>query len=98
MSNTYTAGSLVRVTASFFNALTQSNADPSTVTLKVSTNRGTTSTYIYGQSAVGRDGVGLYHFDIDTTNLPGNWNYEWIGTGAIQAIDSAWFVVNAAPL
>lgn len=63
------------------------------MTLKVRDGTGANST-----PAAVKDGVGLYHFDLDTTGKPGIWTYEWIGTGAVQAITPNKFEVQNPPL
>jgi uncharacterized protein YfaS (alpha-2-macroglobulin family) len=67
--------------------------DPTTVTLKVLDPTGvvTTPTPVH-------DSTGFYHYDLDTTGKTGLWTYEWIGTGAVQAIAANQFNVKTAPI
>jgi hypothetical protein len=99
--NVYISGSLVRTTATFVN-ISGANTDPSTVTLKIKQDAGTTNSYAYGSSAVTKDTTGIYHYDIDTTGWTGNndtlYTLEWIGTGTVQAISTDAFEVSKAPL
>lgn len=44
------------------------------------------------------DSTGFYHYDVDTTGKPGLYTYEWIGTGAVQAIAANQFIVKGAPI
>ena len=67
--------------------------DPATVTITIRDATGAIT-----NPAPVKDGVGLYHYDIDTTGKPGIWTYEWKGSGGIQAIAANQFTVVAALL
>lgn len=108
MNNTYLAGSLVRVATYVgdiaspvggFRDDTGTLADPTTVTLKYRPGvSAMVVTVIYPAEPIVRDEAGLYHADLDTTGEPTDtWTYEWIGTGAVQAIADNTFQVQAAP-
>lgn len=103
-NNTYIAGSLVRV-ATYIGSLSSPAggfrdangvlADPTTVVLKY--RPGVSASPITVSSPI-RDGVGLYHYDLDTTGFPTDvWTYYWDGTGAVQAIDENSFSVRGLP-
>jgi hypothetical protein len=97
--NIYMAGALVTVSASFIDNETSALADPTTVTLSTCVNRGVPTVYTYGTGdEIVRTAVGEYTANLDTTAKPGKWTYEWIGTGAVQAIDADWFDVEPAPI
>ena len=108
MNNTYLAGSLVRVAtyagdiispAGGFRDANGNLADPTTVMLKYRPGvSASVVTVTYPAAPVIRDGQGLYHADLDTTGAQTDtWTYEWIGTGAVQAIADGTFKVQAAP-
>jgi hypothetical protein len=101
MVNSYYTGALVRVatytgpsispTGGFMD-VNGNLADPTVITLKYKPgSAASTITVIYPTAPIVKDGVGLYHADLDTTGLLpvgmalDEWTYEWIGTGAIQA-------------
>jgi hypothetical protein len=104
-NNSYTIGDVVMVSTGangFVDTLTGDPADPSVITLKVGVPGvpSTLTTYTYGVgSVIVRTGIGQYYADIDTTLFQvGNYTYEWIGTGGVQAIDDNWFSVTAPAL
>jgi hypothetical protein len=102
--NSYLAGALVEVNVQFIDQITQTNADPSVITLSVGINNASSSVSTYtsgtlaGPYTIVKDGVGLYHANLDTTSKPGNWWYEWSGTGTVQAISAAGFTVTKPPV
>lgn len=92
---TYDLGDLVRCSAVFKNAA-GTNTDPTTVTAKVKTPTGVTTTYVYGTDvALVRDSAGNYHVDITTTEA-GTWSYRFVGTGAVVQADETVFYVEAS--
>jgi hypothetical protein len=95
----YLSGSLVRETGSFFD-ITGAPADPTAISLLYAVNGGATTTLTYAASQIIKDSVGVYHHDFDTTGIAVDSVYvlEWIGTGAVQAINTDTFSVNPAPL
>ena len=108
MTNTYLAGTLVRVatwtgipnapTGGFRDAY-GNFIDPTSVILKY--RPGALASVIiidYPSPPIIRDGQGLYHADLDTTGFPtDSWTYQWVGTGVGQAPADAVFNVRAAP-
>ncbi len=58
-------------------------ADPSALSLAVRTPAGVTTTYVYGASAIVKDAVGSYHYDLLFTEA-GAWVYEWRSTNPTQ--------------
>lgn len=69
-------------------------ADPTTVTLKVRDPNGTETPYVFGSSAIVKDSVGKYHFDLGPLLTAGRWFYRWIGAGAIVAAAEGSFAVT----
>jgi hypothetical protein len=100
----YMAGQGVRVSVAF----TDSNGnavDPTTVTLKFAAPDGTSgpnnaaSPWTYGGAgSIVKDSTGNYHAVLDTTGKPGEWTYEWIGSGSVLAPAAANFYVAPLPL
>src|SRR5712691_1079229 len=98
MANTYVSGTLIRlsnwtgtvaVPIDGYRDASGNLADPTTVTLKYRPgNAAATVTVIYPSSPLIKDNVGLYHADIDSSGQVvdlDEWEYEFIGTGAIIA-------------
>jgi hypothetical protein len=70
--------------------------DPTTVRLKYKAPGAAVVIFTFGTGEIIKDGVGLYHYDADTTALVGVWSYEWLSPN--QAIKPSSFQVLAAPL
>lgn len=78
-------------------------ADPVTVTLKWRTPDAVVHTATYPAAPVVKSptqqsvSAGLYQADLDTTGLPGTWQYEWVAPQGdpVQSIQPASFVVQA---
>jgi hypothetical protein len=91
MSNSYVAGTVVRLSnGTGFQDANGALGDPTTVQLKYQLSGGAVVTKVYGTDPVVRDGVGLYHFDLDTTAMNGVLEYEWLAPAGstFQAIQS----------
>jgi hypothetical protein len=93
----YMAGSLITSTATFVSTETGENSDPTTVVVKVK-QEGTTSSYTYPNAFITKVSTGVYSCEIDTTSNAGPGTVEWIGTGAVQAINATSWFTTAAPL
>jgi hypothetical protein len=59
--------------------------DPATVTLTVTPPSGTATAYTYAASQITRTATGKYRKDI-SCDEPGEWSYEWVGTGAASDV------------
>ena len=92
------AGTLVTSTATFASTETGQVADPTTVTLKYRPPGGATQTVTYPNALITRVSTGVYSAELDSTGLPGPWTAEWIGTGAVQAIESDTWTIGPAAL
>ena len=103
--NSYPAGTLVRVatyTGTVLNPVggfrdsSGALADPVIVTLAYRTSQtGLFTTVTYPAPPLARDGVGLYHADLDTTGGGGHvWTYVLDGIGGVQAIAGNSFIVR----
>ena len=93
----YMAGSLITSTATFTSTETGEPADPDTITVKIA-QRGSLASYTYPDSFITRSATGVYSCEIDTTGQSGPGVVEWIGTGAVQAINAASWITCPAPL
>lgn len=57
-------------------------SDAAVLTLEVKDPNAIRTSYVFGSSAIVRDGVGLYHYDLDL--LVGGarpWAYHWVASG-----------------
>lgn len=86
----YTAGTLIRLTAYFVNAVTNVYADPTVVTAKIKLPD---KTILDLTSSVVKSSVGNYYVDY-TPEVVGLFEYEWIGTGAVKVASVNQFNVN----
>lgn len=105
MPNTYFAGSLVEVATYTGSSISPAGgfrdeagdlADPTVIELEYrqGTN-GTLTTVTYPDARIIKDGTGLYRSRLDTTGSPEEpWEYAWVGTGAVQAVASNFFIVR----
>ena len=83
----YKVGTTKRLSVVFKSVVDDTTpADPTAVTLLIQApdNAQTTYTYLTDVELV-RDGVGLYHFDLDFTHI-GAYFFRWTGTGAVQYV------------
>ena len=92
------AGTLMTSTVTFASEQTGQAADPTTVTLKYLPPGGSVQTVVYPATGITRVSAGVYSAELDTTGLPGDWTVEWIGTGAVQAIEDGSFPIAQAAL
>lgn len=74
---------LVRVSVAFTDPSNGNPVDPSVVTLYYRWPGGQEQTITNAT----RDGVGLYHYDINV-QAPGVWLYRWEGSGTVEAATS----------
>ena len=97
--NTYVAGSLVQVSANFYNSASVAT-DPTVVTLQIGRPGSEPTTYTYGSGAtIVRTGTGTYYANIDTTTFQqAQWTYLWQGTGTCQTVGYSVFAVTTWPI
>lgn len=104
--NVHNLGDLVTVTNSgddsepvahaFTDESTGVAIDPDAVSITIKAPDGTVTSYVYGTDIeVVRDGVGLYHMDVDA-NQAGTWFYRFESTGVGQAAEERRFIVREA--
>lgn len=73
-------------------------ADPTTLTLKVTTPALVETTYTYGvHAALVRDGKGKYHLNQVVSAL-GNWKWRWTGVGVVNFVLDGNVVVHPVPV
>ena len=83
---TYLEGSPVRVQATF--AVSGTNTDPTTITLRVEDPDGNVAVYTYALGQVTRSATGVYYKDLGPSILDddGTWVYRWEGTGTAAGV------------
>ena len=98
LPNPLFAGTAVTTTATFSvpgGAIT----DPSTIELRYKAGSAATVTWTYlGAGNIVRVSTGVYSAEIDTTGAAGQWQIEWVGTGACAAISVSTIDVESPPL
>jgi len=89
----YDVGDRVRFSATFKD-INGTAMDPTTITFKIKSPSGTTTTYVYGQNGeLVRTGTGTYRVDFDMTE-GGVWNYRWEGSGALVVAEEGQVTVK----
>jgi len=95
VSNSYTYGTLVRVSGAFTDDAGKA-LDPDAVECQLIAPTGTKTSYAYSavpDEGVVQDAPGRYHYDIDA-HIAGVWHYRWCSTGTGQAADEFHFKVQ----
>lgn len=94
-TSTISVGDLVRCVGTFKDA-NLAVVDPATVTFKYKDPSGNATTLVYGtDAALFREGVGVYHVDVNADES-GTWFYRFHSTGSAQAADESEFAVAAS--
>jgi hypothetical protein len=87
-------GTVIRFyTSQPFETVDGTPADPTEVIFAYQVGAGSVTQLKYagassGMNKVIRNSTGSYHVDVDTTDLPGNWQTTWVGLstdGSVQA-------------
>jgi hypothetical protein len=81
---TYYPGDAVTLQATF-TSIAGTNADPTTVALKVEDPGGTITTYTYADLDITKTAAGVFQYVLSLT-LAGRYWYRWAGTGSVQAV------------
>lgn len=78
LNNDYIIGDATRISLSIIDAATGDLVDPGGIALKLRTPAGIVTTHTYTPDAgiVVRDGVGLFHAELDL-NAHGRWYWRW---------------------
>ncbi len=93
MANIYDVGDISRVSSTFKNS-TGTPTDPTTITFKLLTPDGMTTTYVYATDAqLVKESTGVYHVDWSCTQA-GLHVYGFIGTGTVQTAEDSSFLVQ----
>ena len=94
----YLEGSTVRVQVTF--VVGGVNTDPTTVTLKVKSPAGVTTTYTYALSQVSKSATGVNSKDLGPSiiDAPGAWGYRWIGTGTAAGVAETSITILASQI
>ena len=96
-TNSYVQGALVTVSAVFVNSA-GTPIDPAIVKLNYNVDSNLETSLLYPTGGIIRDGVGTYHYTIDTTPLSGQYNYRWWSQGTGQASNKYHFIVETSAL
>jgi hypothetical protein len=89
--NVYNIGQKVRLQGIF--KVLGVNTDPTTITLKIKSPAGVSTTYTFALGTVTRSDTGIYYKDL-SINASGAWHYNWTGTGLVEAADETWLLVE----
>lgn len=94
----YDLGEPRRLSIVFTHIDTGQPTDPTTVTLRLTRPSGSVELQVYGESPsnVARSGDGAFYADITFDEI-GDWDYQWIGTGAVGVIEPGQFHVKGNP-
>ena len=84
-------GDTIRVSVLFTDIL-DAAADPTTVQLRIEEPDGTVTTFTLAAATVTRASLGNFHRDI-ALDSSGTWRYEFLGAGAVAAMDDGTFKV-----
>jgi hypothetical protein len=88
-------GNIIRVKATFKDEH-GAVQDPAVVTVYAKNPSASITPYVYGTDPeLKRASKGIYYIDIDTTALPGEWQFVWQSTGTYQAAGQTEFTVVA---
>jgi len=88
-------GALTKIT--FTNPGSPRPVDPTTVTLEILDGNGSLTTWVYQSTgSIVRMKQGLYLAEY-LLDVPGNWSFKWIGTGACAVPEVATFTVDPLP-
>lgn len=95
MPNSYDVGDLVRLRATFVSTDLVTTADPSTIIFRTLSPNAGIACYAFGVggASITRAGVGAYYKDI-TPNAEGQWAYNALATGGVQAVEENTFNVK----
>lgn len=95
--NMYQIDTQIQLNGKFYNVAANVPADPTTTTLYVEDPSGNVTEYGPGTPIV-RTSVGVYYM-LFVPSGPGEWTYQWQGTGAVIATSPATkFFVKASDL
>jgi hypothetical protein len=90
---TQTLGRYVRTVATFVSTDLITPADPSTIIWRILHPESGVACYSFAGGSITRSGTGAYYKDI-TPDVYGDWAYNALGTGGVQAVDEWHFEVK----
>ncbi len=91
MATNYDIDDFARLTATF--TVLNTDTDPTTVALTVTTPSLVTTVYTYSGGAITRLSTGMYRYDLALTE-PGVWQYRWVGTGTAAGAEQGSLTVR----
>ncbi|MCC6192061.1 MAG: hypothetical protein IT318_23780 [Anaerolineales bacterium] len=95
--NSYIVGQTFRLYGDFY-SLAGVATDPTTVTLTVEDAAGVEMAYTLAGGGVTKESDGVYYREMTAAAPLGVWNYQWLSTGTVKALDEASFRVIASRL
>ena len=99
MPNHYLVGASVTVTGTYTNVKTGALVDPSDACVDIVTPTGKLTTYRYTDvnTKVAKVSTGVYSYDIDTSALPGRWQYRWWSPPTVQTAGAGEIIIDPFP-
>ena len=98
-ANTFTEQNVLKFTVTFTDEASGAVEDPTSVAFGYRVDGGAITTFVYGQGgSIVRVSQGVYMIEVDSTNLPGTWVWEWQSLGAAQASVSGSLTIVPAPM
>jgi hypothetical protein len=89
----YDIGDLVRLRATFVSTDLVTPADPSTIIFRILSPATSVACYSFVGGSITRATIGAYYKDI-TPDVYGDWAYNALGTGGVQAVSEWSFQVR----
>ena len=98
-NTTFLEGNLLLFSVTFTDEATGNPINPTEVAFGYRVNGGQISIFEYGVApSVKNPSTGTYTIEIDSTNLPGTWVWEWQSKGTGQALTSGAITVAQAAM
>ena len=88
---TYDVGDSIRLNAEF--TVTGTLADPNIITLSTRDPSGNVDVYNFTSGTVSKESTGKYFRDV-FVDEPGQWWYEFFGTGTVISAEENYFLVD----
>lgn len=90
--NRYIVGQTFRLYCDFY-SLAGALADPTTVALTVQDPSGAQTEYTLAGGGVVKESTGIFYREITAAAPVGTWVYQWLGAGAVKALDEGSYQV-----
>ena len=92
----YDIGDVAKLWGRFYSDAGQTTpADPSAITLKVTTPARVTTTYVFGSSDIVKESTGVYSYELPIA-LSDRYEFRWSGTGTVTAADEGHLLVRSS--